>query len=611
MNSAANMSYASAPLPALQTPSEEQIEPPSVTGATDAVTASTQDDPLVPPATAKKLLSVAVQQVQMQKEPGNLLIAAIATALRRCLEEGEPGSGLREPTHGGNGSYRIMKAMALTMALLQQPHTTSFRTVAGRELTPAITALTLLECEPPSDTTPSDMVISRVKLKAAAMRLLRMLEYGVSSVVNHGDMKVAARHQRVTNVDLSPGQSVRWRFELVKHDIGLTIDVQNPNVSKQCISGPLKLMAGAANAATGEYSRDSSCSSVDSSRTQVTFIWDNTYSKLNTKTIHYEMEVTSPLGAITRPQSVPSHAAAKVASLAPPPNLSDEEEGAADAGHGTSTPGNSMGRVVGRARSSSAESKEKAKDPFPGKAKEPFPGALSPPLNSVGGSAWGRVRGASMGLSNRTRSGSASVLSRASSSIEGARTLVASSSAQLSGFISSHAMHQTEAGAFTLYNEKAEETARLDLERTETWRKDVLPHWGGSIDTPERRELLELGVPEAVRPAVWSAATAAAKLGMSRSLYEAVLLAVSDRKQEEAAQQGAFKSSGFEELFGEEAELGLDDGESALTPRTSMRTETPKMYICLSTSDPALLLSCCAGLVLRCAALRCAVLCCA
>ena len=63
------------------------------------------------------------------------------------------------------------------------------------------------------------------------------------------------------------------------------------------------------------------------------------------------------------------------------------------------------------------------------------------------------------------------------------------------------------------------EVSRLQEQRAETWRHEVLPSWSGMADTPRIRELLELGVPEVVRPAVWSAAAASARLELSRTLY--------------------------------------------------------------------------------------------
>ena len=117
----------------------------------------------------------------------------------------------------------------------------------------------------------------------------------------------------------------------MKHDIGLSIDVQQQSGcdsgAKRRIYGPAKLLAGAANVLEGTYNNVSERCGEGEDATdnaqQVTFLWDNSYSRLNSKTVQFELEVVTPLGVAAKMRTRRPSAAA---ALPPPPSTLSETE---------------------------------------------------------------------------------------------------------------------------------------------------------------------------------------------------------------------------------------------------------------------------------------------
>ena len=187
----ASRACASAPLPEMtSSDSDDQgtLERPSLVEVVALVSACCTNDMHKPSMAAMKTLLRSVEGVA---ESSDELVLGIASGLRKCLEEEEPpapGSG-----SCGNGSYRVMKALVLTIQLVQQQGASGFRVAATQQLQSVVSALAH---GAPADVQTSTAGIPAQKVRETATRLLCMLKDGVTSKVNRGEFKVAPRSSR-------------------------------------------------------------------------------------------------------------------------------------------------------------------------------------------------------------------------------------------------------------------------------------------------------------------------------------------------------------------------------------------------------------------------------
>ena len=211
------------PEPADTAAAAAALERPSRDDIYGAIAACTSADASVPPPGAAQLLGRSVQDVAAEHDD---LVVALVAGLCRCMEEGEPPAGGPASAPAAASSYRFMKAMLLTSQLLQQRGASAFYKIATQRLLPLVQQhLSALEAAPPDQDTAAaaEGGVPRSNVLQTGKRLLAMLETGLSSSLNTGEFHVKARSRRASDIYLSPGQTVRWRFELAKHDIGLEI----------------------------------------------------------------------------------------------------------------------------------------------------------------------------------------------------------------------------------------------------------------------------------------------------------------------------------------------------------------------------------------------------
>ena len=390
----------------------------------EAILTCTSADNSVPPPEASALLMRCVKEDTDTKYDCDLVMALI-TELCRCMEEGEPQLATLEsgslPAAVGS-SYRFMKAMLLTSQLLQQCGAGTFSRAAKQRLLPVLQQqLATLEAALPDPGSAAAGGVPRTNLQKTGQRLLQMLQTGMSSVVNTGEFHVKARTRHTSDIYLSPGQTVRWRFKLAKHDIGLEIssnDIGGATLAgprqRDVIHGPLKLSAKH-KAFEGEFSVDRATratvgssavadAETRSSGQKVTFAWDNSYSKLNSKTIQYEMEIISALGVVapandrSRAAAAAATAADKYASLPPIEGSNSDSDEDAEEGAGEREEASAMKQQQAAAVI--------VDQPFAGGTAAGASGdGVEPEMLPMKASGhWGRARAASMGMLTRPKS---------------------------------------------------------------------------------------------------------------------------------------------------------------------------------------------------------------
>ena len=134
-----------------------------------------------------------------------------------------------------------------------------------------------------------------------------------------GELKVAARHERIVDIQLRPGQSARWSFRVAKLDIGFSVDVKaaSGRGASRRIAGPLKLQATRmvrtedgypqavpAMPTCGEYAVPTKTKSPravagEAVGETVSFRWDNNYSRMTSKKVKYSIDIFTPLDLVS------------------------------------------------------------------------------------------------------------------------------------------------------------------------------------------------------------------------------------------------------------------------------------------------------------------------
>lgn len=154
-------------------------------------------------------------------------------------------------------------------------------------------------------------------VRTGAKRALQMLQDRLVDVSPKGEFKIAARKKHVSKIELHPFQRVRWAFRLrtargeVAFCARLSVEMKNGWDTSAVIVEPMMLSAGGGSV-TGEYT-----AGVDFKRCLVTFEWDNSASKLSSRTVSYRLDIskdskvaaTSPAhstGSEALPEGVPA-----------------------------------------------------------------------------------------------------------------------------------------------------------------------------------------------------------------------------------------------------------------------------------------------------------------
>jgi hypothetical protein len=438
------------------------------------------------------------------------------------------------------------------------------------------------------------------ELAGAASKLCTLLggQSGPDAVMR-GTFKIGARSDRTTTIDdLRPGGSVRWRFELQKHDVKLHILVETGPAHApitRVIHGsgaedgaqPVVLHSGPQQAAAGEWTHvamsSSSRSTISTSGGEgvvgadtphavraakrsangatVMFCWDNTYSKARSKTVQYQIEVNNPpppprLSSLSSPSPPGS-------STPPPPasplSSSLPEGDPPAAGHMWSSPPSptpaaqlrscpelpTLNLIMDEGSRLPTQHEQGTEDDWV---------PVSQGMSSDDGYYPKRREKRSLSL-NRTGSLSSKLTSTISSGRENWRMAVHSVTAV-------NRLSKPARGVAAKLAE-VEAARKLEAERVTAWRSEVLPSWsshceceqwgrpeaaadgadagGGAAVSVSARvlELLGPGVPQAVRAAVWrrSGWSALERQGVNRQLYEATLAKVSQCKREQKAQE--------------------------------------------------------------------------
>ena len=151
----------------------------------------------------------------------------------------------------------------------------------------ALSELTEFTCpdDPTHGSKPTEWV------RAGAKRALQMLQDRLVDVSPKGEFKVAARKQHVSKIELRPFQRVRWAFRLrtgrgeIAFCARLSVELNNGWDTSAVIVEPLMLTADAP--ITGEYTAGDAFK-----RCLVTFEWDNSTSKLASRTVSYRLDIT-------------------------------------------------------------------------------------------------------------------------------------------------------------------------------------------------------------------------------------------------------------------------------------------------------------------------------
>lgn len=175
----------------------------------------------------------------------------------------------------------------LTEVLARRWGVATFKQAVSEHGERALSELTEFTClnDPTHGSKPTEWV------RAGAKRALQMLQDRLVDVSPKGEFKVAARKQHVSKIELRPFQRVRWAFRLraARGEIAfcarLSVELNNGWDTSAVIVEPLMLTADAP--ITGEYTAGDAFK-----RCLVTFEWDNSASKLASRTVSYRLDIT-------------------------------------------------------------------------------------------------------------------------------------------------------------------------------------------------------------------------------------------------------------------------------------------------------------------------------
>lgn len=236
----------------------------------------TDNDSPVPEETKRAilgtiLLSEAESDGQLSELAGQWLVDSLAASA--------PGAAFKG---------KVKTLHFITEVLARRWGVTTFRQAVHAHGERTLVELTGFTCpdDPTHGSKPTEWV------RAGARRTLQMLQDRLVDVSPKGEFKVAARKKHTSKIELRSFQRVRWAFRLAttRGEIAfcarLSVEMNNGWDTSAIIVEP-QMLSAADGSLTGEYTAGDAFQ-----RCLVTFEWDNTASKLSSRTISYRLEIS-------------------------------------------------------------------------------------------------------------------------------------------------------------------------------------------------------------------------------------------------------------------------------------------------------------------------------
>jgi hypothetical protein len=180
-----------------------------------------------------------------------------------------------------------IKTLDLIMQILTSKHRTEdskIRLHVQKAAQPMIEALQEYTCEPDLQFGKKPMQLVRGQAK----RLFQLLADNLSRVAPEGDIKIGSRKKHESKLELKPGGKVSWEFTLEAKDIGFAVDFV---VEREAGTAPETITVVRYTKLYAEHGSTAGSFAPEGffERGTITFLWDNSYSKMTAKNMKFKL----------------------------------------------------------------------------------------------------------------------------------------------------------------------------------------------------------------------------------------------------------------------------------------------------------------------------------